>query len=68
MQIVDVTSQFVAKLTLHAEGRSGNARSPMELLSLMATEGTPLRVEGEGVDANDAVDAVVALIESGFNE
>lgn len=68
MRVVDTVSQFVARVTLHSQDRSADGRSPMELLMLVATCGTRLRVVAEGPDAPAALDAVVRLIESGFEE
>ncbi len=40
----------------------------MELLMLVATHGAPVRVLADGTDAQEALDALIALIESGFGE
>jgi phosphocarrier protein len=68
MQFVDVASRFCADVTVHCEDRNADGCSPMELLMLMATQGTKVRVVADGADAEEALDALVALIESGFNE
>lgn len=68
MRLVDAASRFQAKLTLHAGDRSADARSPMELLMLVATCGTKLRVVAEGEDAEQAAAALGDLIDSGFGE
>jgi phosphotransferase system HPr-like phosphotransfer protein len=38
----------------------------MDLLTLGAVQGTELVIEAEGDDAQEAVDALAALVESGF--
>ena len=68
MQFVDAASRFSARVTVHCEDRDADASSPMELLMLMATQGTRLKVVARGADAAEALDALVALIEAGFNE
>jgi len=68
MQIVDLLSRYKARVTAHCEDRQADGRSPMELLMLVATQGTKIRFVGDGEDARSAVDAVVKLIESGFRE
>jgi len=68
MRLVDTASQFLSRVTLHVEDRAADARSPMELLMLVATCGTKLRVVAEGDDAEQAVAALVGLIDEGFGE
>lgn len=68
MQFVDVASRFSAQVTVHCEERGADATSPMELLMLMATQGTKVKVVASGADAAEALGALVALIEAGFNE
>lgn len=68
MQFVDIASRFSARVTVRCEDRDADGCSPMELLMLMATQGTKLRVVASGADAAEALDALVALIEAGFNE
>ena len=68
MKLVDAGSKYAAAMTIHTEDRSADARSPMELLMLVATVGTRLRVVGEGPDERQAVDELVCIIESGFGE
>ena len=68
MQFVDVASRFCADVKVHCDDRTADGSSPMELLMLMATRGTKVRVIAEGADAAEALDALVGLIESGFDE
>lgn len=68
MQFVDAASRFSAQVRVHCEERDADGRSPMELLMLMATQGTKIKVVADGIDATEALDALVALIEAGFNE
>ncbi|MFH1746641.1 MAG: HPr family phosphocarrier protein [Planctomycetota bacterium] len=68
MQFVDIAQRYQANVTVHCEGRQADGRSPMELLMLVATHGTTVRVIAEGNDAEEAIGALVTLIESGFGE
>lgn len=47
-------------------GRSADAKSMLSLLMLAAPAGTQLRVEAEGPQAQEAVDAIVALCAGDF--
>ena len=68
MRLVDVAAQYSAGITIHGNDRQADARSPMELLMLVATMGTKLIIRADGADERDAVAALVRLIESGFDE
>ncbi len=68
--IVKTAGQFDA--TLHignpAEDVCANASSIMEVMTLVATQGTELHVTGEGPDAVEGVKALIELIRRGFDE
>lgn len=68
MQFVDLAQKFRAGLTVHCENRQADGRSPMEMLMLVATQGTKVRVVADGQDAEELVNALVGLVESGFGE
>ena len=68
MQFVDVATRFCAQVKVYCDDRKADASSPMELLMLMATRGTKIKVVADGADAAEALDALVALIDSGFDE
>jgi len=68
MQFVDVAQQFNAGLTVHCDERQADGRSPMEMLMLVATQGSKVQLVAEGTDAEELVRACVNLIESGFGE
>ncbi|MFO0840476.1 MAG: HPr family phosphocarrier protein [Phycisphaerae bacterium] len=68
MQLVETAARFDAAVTLHGAERQADARSPMELLMLVATQGSRLRLVAEGQDAQRVVDALAALFEAGFSE
>lgn len=68
MQFVDIAQRFTAGLTVHCEERQADGRSPMEMLMLVATQGTKVRVVADGADAEQLLMAIVSLIDSGFGE
>lgn len=68
MQFVDVAQKYASGLTVHCEDRQADGRSPMEMLMLVATQGTTVRMVADGSDAEDLVRALVGLVESGFGE
>lgn len=68
MRLVDTASSYLARITIQYENRQADGRSPMELFMLAAPLGARLRLTADGDDAETALDALVALIESGFDE
>ena len=49
-------------------GEAVDGKSIMQMMMLAATEGTQIEITAVGDDANDAVAALVALVESRFTE
>ncbi len=68
MQFVDLASRFSARVRVLCDERDADGCSPMELLMLMATQGTKVKVMTDGTDEGEALNALVALIDAGFNE
>lgn len=68
MQLVDVAQRYAARVTIHCEDRSADGRSPMEMLMLVATHGSKVRLIADGDDAENLVHELAKLIESGFGE
>ncbi len=71
MQFVDLANQFKSDVTVHKGGEepaTANGKSVMEMIILAATEGTPLKIEADGEDADDAVSKLAELFESKFGE
>jgi phosphotransferase system HPr (HPr) family protein len=58
--------QFQSRIVLVRDDRRVEARSIIELLTLGAVQGTELVLEAEGQDAEQAVEALAKLVESGF--
>jgi phosphocarrier protein HPr len=71
MQFVDVANQFTSRVTVFKGGEEpgeADGKSVMQMIILAATEGTPLRIEAEGEDAEQAVQKLVELIDGKFGE
>ncbi len=57
----------IANVTEDAETKV-NAKSIVAVLSLSMGKGTEVEITADGPDEQEAVDALVALIDSGFDE
>jgi phosphocarrier protein len=67
-QVTQTASRFQSEVFLSKESRRVNAKSIMGVMMLAAGAGSVVTVEAEGADAEQAVDAVGALIDAGFGE
>ena len=71
MQFVDLANQFKSDIKVVKFGEEpgeADGKSVMEMIILAATEGTKMRIEAEGEDAEEAVAKLVELFESKFGE
>ena len=71
MQFVDLANQFKSDVTVHKFGEepgTADGKSVMQMIILAATEGTPLKIEAAGDDAEEAVKRLAELFESKFGE
>ena len=67
-KLVATASGFDAEIFLHKGDKRVNAKSIMGILMLAAACGTPLTIEAQGSDAEEACTALIALIEGRFGE
>jgi phosphocarrier protein len=67
-KFVALAERFGASVDVVKDGQSVSARSIMGLMMLGAGPGTAIELRAEGWDAKEALDALAALVESGFNE
>ncbi|MCK4909766.1 MAG: HPr family phosphocarrier protein [Planctomycetes bacterium] len=67
-RIADTANKFKSKITFIKDGFEVNARSIIELLTLAAGQNTAIKIKSEGEDAEAALQAIVNLIESNFEE
>jgi len=63
-----LAQQFRAEVRVHLDGKSSNGKSILDLATLAAECGTRLDLEVSGLDAEEAISALSALIEVGFHE
>lgn len=65
---IQKANEFKSSIWVEKEERRVNAKSLLGVLSLGIVGGTPIRIIADGSDEQQAVDALVALVESGFAE
>jgi phosphocarrier protein HPr len=71
MKFVDTASRFASDIKVHkggAEPADADGKSVMQMIILAAEAGTPLRIDAEGEDAQEAVRQLAELVESKFGE
>ncbi|MDA8248382.1 MAG: HPr family phosphocarrier protein [Rhodospirillales bacterium] len=67
-RFVSLAERFDAAVDVVKDGQSVSARSIMGLMMLGAGQGSAIELRAEGWDAKEALDALAALVESGFHE
>jgi phosphocarrier protein len=67
-QIVKVASQFDCELWVVKDGNKVNAKSILDLMSLMCPQGTRIKVLAQGKDAAVVLSAVAGLFQTKFGE
>jgi phosphocarrier protein HPr len=65
---ISAASKFKANLTVTKNGKSGNAKSLLSLLSLGISKDSEITISAEGEDEKEAVAKLVELVESKFGE
>ena len=65
---IQKANEFKSSIWVEKEERRVNAKSLLGVLSLGILGGTAIRVIADGADENDAVEALVNLVLSGFSE
>lgn len=64
---IQKANEFKSSIWIEKEERRVNAKSLLGILSLGIVGGTSIRIIADGADEQQAVDALVELIESGFS-
>jgi phosphocarrier protein HPr len=67
-RITQVATGFSSEVWMTRKGRRINAKSIMGVMMLAAGKGSTVLIETEGEDEEEALAALVELIESGFGE
>jgi len=65
---IQKANEFKSSIWVENEERRANAKSLLGVLSLGIMGGTDIRIIADGADETDAVNSLVALVQSGFNE
>ena len=63
---IQKANEFKSAIWVEKEERRVNAKSLLGVLSLGIVGGTDIRIIADGTDEQDAVEALVALVQSGF--
>jgi phosphocarrier protein HPr len=67
-KFVHLATRYQAKVRVARDRREMDGKSIMGILLLAAARGSRITISAEGADERDAVDALVALVASGFGE
>lgn len=65
---VKTAARFDVEVTVEKDGNSVSGKSIMGLMTLEASRGSKLKVTASGPDAQEVLDELQALFESGFDE
>ncbi len=66
-ELVKCAGNFEAEIFLTYRNYEVNAKSILGILMLAAEKGAKIAIEAEGVDAEEAVTAILKLAQDGFN-
>jgi phosphocarrier protein len=66
--LVKLAAKFKADFFITKDGFEINGKSIIGVMTLAAEQGSRLHLRTSGVDEAEAMNAIVQLIESGFNE
>ena len=67
-KFVHLASRYEAHVKVARDRREMDGKSIMGILLLAAARGSTITISAEGADEQDAVAALVALVQSGFGE
>jgi phosphocarrier protein HPr len=68
VKFVQLAGRFKAEITVRKDGQEVNGKSIMGLLTLVAALGMEIVIAAQGSDASEAVAALAALVDRGFDE
>jgi phosphocarrier protein HPr len=67
-KLVECASRFKSHITVGKDGQCVDARSIMGLMLLVAPLGSEIEISAAGEDAEEALGAILALVEAKFGE
>ncbi len=60
--------RFQSQIEIEKDGHTIDCKSIMSILTLGARQGTQLNLRAQGIDAQEAMDALCELFDQGFDE
>jgi len=67
-RLVETASKYPCDVTVTKDGHEVNGKSIMGVLMLVASKGSTVTLRAKGEKAQEAVDAIAALIDDKFGE
>lgn len=67
-KLIHCANQFSSKIQLTSSEKSADAKSILALMTLAASQGTPISISAEGDDEQHAIIAISNLIDDYFGE
>ncbi len=67
-KLVSTSAQFGSDITLLCKGKTANAKSIMAVMMLAASQNTEIEITADGADAQEAINALLTLIQNKFGE
>jgi len=67
-KVVEAAARFQSRITVAKDGQAVDARSIMGLMMLAAGLGSQIRITAEGPDSDQALAAILALVDANFGE
>jgi phosphocarrier protein HPr len=67
-KFVHLAARYRAHVRVARDSREMDGKSIMGILLLAAARGSILEISADGADEHDAIEALVALVQSGFGE
>ncbi len=67
-KFVHLASRFDSRIRVSRDGREMDGKSILGILLLAAARGTTIIISADGSDEAEAVEALTALVDSGFGE
>ena len=67
-KFVHLATKYQAQIRVARDSREMDGKSIMGILLLAASRGTAITIRADGADEGDAIEALTALVASGFGE
>lgn len=67
-KLIETTTRFSCDITIEKDGRNVDGKSIMAMMMLAAGKGTEIKIKANGEDEQDAINAIVELINNRFGE